>query len=145
MGVIFGKKKEDRERTLKQRKRKKDEYTRTSIPVGTGYMFERQHSAARHSTTGQGTAPYGTARRCVALLSYTWAELSCESIFLLFNYSTWYVRQQYQWYDTSNDTSHVGKEQQKHAARPAWHSTAKQYRTARHGTGTALHGAALLS
>ena len=31
-------------------------------------VFEIKHSAARHSTEGQGTAPYGTARRCAAEL-----------------------------------------------------------------------------
>ena len=38
-----------------------------------------QHGAARHSTAEQGTAPHGAA-----LLSYSWAELSCESIFFRF-------------------------------------------------------------
>ena len=71
----------------KAKKRQKDEYIRIHIHTGryrvshdTWYccMFERKHSAARRSTAGQGAAPYGTPRRCAALLSNGWAELSCE-------------------------------------------------------------------
>ena len=103
-------------------------------------MFERKHRAARYSIAGQGTAPYGTARRCVAE-PYSWAELSCTKIFSVIQHkSTWCVQQQYRCHDTLNDTWHL-----KHTAKArktAQHDTSPCSRTARHGTGRARQGTA---
>ena len=76
------KKKEDRERTIKGTKPTKYEYTRTYIPVSTGYRMIpgttdacSKESTVQHGTTPQGkarhsTAPHGAALRCAALLNY---------------------------------------------------------------------------
>ena len=57
---------------------------------GTWYFtFEIRHRVARHNTAPQGDArhrmaPHGTAQRCVALLSYSWAELRAGLLHLMF-------------------------------------------------------------
>ena len=95
MCVIFGGgEAEPREEDQTQKEKKKDEYTRTNIPVGTGYRMVPDTAVCSEESTAQhGTAPQGKARRCAALQSYSWAELSCESIFCDSTYSIWYVQQ----------------------------------------------------
>ena len=144
IGVIFGGKdggpKEDNQ-IKKSKKRQVDTYIHTGRHrVSYCCMFERRHSAARHSTAGQGTARHRAAPHGAALLSYSWAELSCESICFVIQhiYSTWYVQQGYRWYDSWNDTCHV----QQKARSTAQHGTAPHSSTAPHGMARAWHGRA---
>ena len=133
-------------------------------------VFEKKHSATRHSTTPRGKARrHRAALRC-ALLSYSCAELSWEHLMWFNNV----VRTNLVWcswvrlHDTSsNGTWRVRKRNMQHSTqhgtaphstaqyRIAWHVTAPYgtvrrcpapHRRARHGTTrhrTAPHGAAL--
>ena len=86
MGVIFEEKKKADREDSQLKKAKKDEYTRTYIPVGTGYrMIPGTALCSKESTAPQGKARHRTASHDAALLSYKWAKLSRESVFLLFN------------------------------------------------------------
>ena len=91
MGEIFENTKGGLREDNPMKKAKKDEYTRTHIPVGTGYgMIPGTAVCSKESTAQHGTAPqvkarHRTAPHGAALLSYSWAELNCDRIFLSFN------------------------------------------------------------
>ena len=80
MGVIFGKKRRT-ERGQSNEESEKKTSTHVHTPVGTGYrMTPGTASTAQHGTAPQGKARHRTAPHGAALLNYSWAELSCQSI-----------------------------------------------------------------